>query len=330
MIDPLEGGSRDRDHRADSAAPTSHYTAMPAPFDDLRLRMPAHASLEKLAILAADGEITVSADRRVVEQSDEAAYWCARAAAEVRVAAALSALGAEWTLLHSVAVTAAETVSHLAIGPSGVFVISTENRTGVTVAGAFSSRIDQAVRRVRSALAGASGVEVPVTGVIAVVGAHRLARRRRDDAIELHDHEVLDLLEGPDVLSADEVERVADAAVLRTTWSTRSHADTDTSWISTTLATPLADAAKAAALAGTRNRISAPQPGEVVAAPDLRPSTETDMAEPSRSDRPARVIRGENGNVAKTALVITGAALMLPLVGAVATGALTLLFGLVG
>ena len=54
------------------------------------------------------------------------------AMAELSVAAVLSALGDDWTVLHSVRADSA-TLDHVVIGPPGVLIISTKNHAGEKV-----------------------------------------------------------------------------------------------------------------------------------------------------------------------------------------------------
>ena len=60
--------------------------------------------------------------------------WYRGALGELRVASVLSALGPQFTVLHSVPVGGGDSdIDHIVIGPSGVFTISTKNHSGQRV-----------------------------------------------------------------------------------------------------------------------------------------------------------------------------------------------------
>lgn len=66
----------------------------------------------------------------------DARSWYRGALGELRVASILSALGPQFTVLHSVPVGAGDSdidIDHIVIGPSGVFTINTKNHSGQRV-----------------------------------------------------------------------------------------------------------------------------------------------------------------------------------------------------
>jgi hypothetical protein len=64
----------------------------------------------------------------------DARSWYRGALGELRVASILSALGPQFTVLHSVPVSADDSdIDHIVIGPSGVFTINTKNHSGQRV-----------------------------------------------------------------------------------------------------------------------------------------------------------------------------------------------------
>lgn len=109
---------------------------------------------------------------------------------DLEVGRALSLLGAEWTVLHSIPIGAAgwET-DHLVIGPAGVFIVHTKNYTGqsVWVAGrAFMveghrlphiRRAESDIGQVELLLGMATGIAVVATAVIAVMDPEDLSVR---------------------------------------------------------------------------------------------------------------------------------------------------------
>lgn len=204
---------------------------------DLRNRVPAHALLEKLTGFVATGELRLDPDPRWSFISEDARSWYVGALGERRVAAELSALPPEWTVLHSVPVgRGTSDIDHVAIGPAGVFTINSKHHAGASawvgdhamyVGGARVDYLRAAsyeARRASSMLSHASGLTVPVTGLITLVGARRLNVKQRP-AAEMHvdvvrlEH-LLQRIQTRREFSDEQVARIASAACRFGTWHT--------------------------------------------------------------------------------------------------------------
>lgn len=229
------------DARGDAAgtalAPSGHPAPAVLAHDaDLRHRLPAHALLAKLAELDALGLFAVPGRRRSYVH-DEALPWYRGALGERRMARLLSALGPEWTVLHSVPIGRGDgDVDHVAIGPPGVFSINTKRHPGkaVWVGGRTAMVAGQRVhhvtasaheaRRVSALLSQASGIAVAATGIVALVDAGRVTVRTRpefpDVAVAVLRAEDVRrfLLGGRRAHSDEEVRRIAEAAASASTW----------------------------------------------------------------------------------------------------------------
>lgn len=118
-------------------------------------------------------------------RTDERA-WRIGADGEEAVAAQFTALGPQWRVLHAVPVgDRGADIDHVVIGPGGVFTVNAKNhpKASVWVGGdtvmvnghrvpyVRSSRFE--AKRASRLLAEHVGLPVPVSGVIAVVGARR-------------------------------------------------------------------------------------------------------------------------------------------------------------
>jgi len=94
---------------------------------DLAQRAPGHSLIEKLLDEWNQGRIHFGDQPHTVVIDEDARGWYWGVLGEQRVAATLSTLGPEWTVLHSVPVGKGSTdIDHIAIGPAGVFTLNTK------------------------------------------------------------------------------------------------------------------------------------------------------------------------------------------------------------
>lgn len=128
--------------------------------------------------------------------SDESRPWYVGALGELDVARRLESLGPGWTVLHSVPIgTRGSDIDHLVVGPAGVFTINTKFHEGarvwvasrrLLVNGQAKDHLRNArfeTTRTQKLLSAASGTEVPVRGLIAIVGAKEIKIRERPEDV---------------------------------------------------------------------------------------------------------------------------------------------------
>ena len=203
---------------------------------DLRQRVPGHSLIDELLHQWDVGAIHLTERSDEVVIDDEAVSWYRGVIGERRVASLLAQLGEAWTVLHSVPVGSGSTdIDHVVIGPSGVFTINTKYSPGkdiwaagvnLQVSGHGQRHIHNSIRevvRAAGALASATGLDVPVTGVIVFVDPSRIVLRERPgdgshDIRVVSDRELLDTIRGTTMLLPQELERIVDAAVRPETW----------------------------------------------------------------------------------------------------------------
>lgn len=206
------------------------------PDDDLAPNRPGETLLGRAEAGGARGRPARLLARLLGRGAAEAA-WRGRLAAERRFGAALDAcapLG--WRTLHSIPLPGQDQVSHLAIGPGGVFAFRTVHCPGGrlrvdgdTVRGPRlpgGSRGEPEVRlcrraaqRAAHALSRGRGEPVPVRAVLALVGAARVERSRAPDDVRLlreRDLGAFAALGG--VLKPETVDAVYHTARDRRTW----------------------------------------------------------------------------------------------------------------
>jgi hypothetical protein len=199
--------------------------------------VPAHSLLEKLSCFAERGELRLAANPRHSVVSAEARPWYLGAIGERRVAWELRGLAPGWTVLHSVPVgRGTSDIDHVAIGPAGVLTINAKHHAGADawvgdhamyVAGApvdYLRNASYEARRASAMLSRASGMTVPVTGIITLVGVSRLTLKQRPSA-EMHVDVVrmenlLERLETRREFSDEQVSRIVAAACRFGTWHT--------------------------------------------------------------------------------------------------------------
>lgn len=204
---------------------------------DLRYRIPAQSLLELIVDLHAEGGFEASRDGKRLYPTEKVKSWYNGAIGERRVAAILSSLGPEWTVLHSVPVGRdGSDIDHVLIGPAGVFTLNTKHHRGksawvagntMMIGGTKVPYIYKATSEARSAAAAlskASGLTVEVAGLIVLVGTSTLTIRERphpgDVAIGVvEDRDLLYSLSTRRLYSEEQVRRIADAAAQPATWS---------------------------------------------------------------------------------------------------------------
>lgn len=199
-------------------------------------RAPGQALIEKLLSEWDAGRIRPSGPDQV-EIDDEARGWYWGVLGERRVAAYLDQLPREWTVLHSLPIGSGMTdVDHLAIGPSGVFVINTKYSPdskiwvagrGLLVNGSSRAAYLRAsmaeLDRVTSALSEAAGFAVPVVAAIVFVAPQSLTVREPagwdGQTVEvIPEAGIYRLLDRRRELSDEQLSRVVEVAVRPETW----------------------------------------------------------------------------------------------------------------
>lgn len=152
---------------------------------------------------------------------------------EIEVGEALDRLGADWHVLHALPVDEDHAdIDHLVIGPSGVFVVSTKNHTGMDVWASQRTFLVAGVRyphirdmeyemgRAERLLTAAAGRPVEVSGILAVVAPKSLlVREKQRDVAVLESSNIVGwLLRHKRVLAPSDVEQFGAAASLASTW----------------------------------------------------------------------------------------------------------------
>lgn len=124
--------------------------------------------------------------------SDDSRPWYVGALGERRVASLLEQLGDEWIVLHSVPIgTRGSDIDHVVVGAEGVFTINAKFHEGarvwvgsrrLLVNGQATDHLRNTryeATRTQKLLSAAAGTDVPVTGIIAIVGAKQITIRER-------------------------------------------------------------------------------------------------------------------------------------------------------
>jgi hypothetical protein len=204
---------------------------------DLAQRAPGHSLIEKLLDEWNQGRIHFGDQPDTVEIDENARGWYWGVLGEQRVAATLSTLGPEWTVLNSVPVGAGNTdIDHIAIGPAGVFTLNTKYSPGAKVWAAGHGLLVSGKHRERylrnsllertraaTALSSAAGFAVPVESAIVFVDPAKLTIEAPPlwDNTALHvvsESGLLPLLTSRRELSDEQLTTVMDAALRAETW----------------------------------------------------------------------------------------------------------------
>jgi hypothetical protein len=220
-----------------------HAASAPMRHGNLRDRVAGQSLFTELARLQSKGEFNVDSIRGRVHVGTEARSWYTGLLGERRVAAILSQLGPDVTVLHSVPVgTKSSDIDHIVISQAGVFTINTKNHPGHTawVAGygmmigsAKVSHVRNAVHEAKRAsrlLSARSGLTVPVAAIVALVGVTKLTTKAPpigDGApvSVVRDFDLLRSLSGAPVFSLEQVQRIVAIAVRPETWAVPADAD---------------------------------------------------------------------------------------------------------
>lgn len=132
--------------------------------------------------------------------SDESRPWYLGALGELDVANRLGSLGDAWTVVHSVPIgTRGSDIDHVVVGAAGVFTINTKfhkdarvwvSSRKLLVNGQAKDHLRNSryeATRTQKLLSTAAGMEVAVTGVIAIVGAKQITIREQPADIAVLD-----------------------------------------------------------------------------------------------------------------------------------------------
>jgi hypothetical protein len=169
--------------------------------------------------------------------------WYRGALGEELVGEVLDHLGPEWDVLHGVPISSGvSTIDHLAVGPAGVFAISTKNHSGfevdvsgdvLTVGGQAQAHIlevrNQAARAA-ALLTAAANRPVEVEAVLVIVNPQKLTiRPQPTDAVVIASAQLERWLSRRDRrMEGEAVAAISDVADRDSTWHTAPapHADT--------------------------------------------------------------------------------------------------------
>ncbi|WP_454151492.1 nuclease-related domain-containing protein [Microbacterium lacticum] len=132
--------------------------------------------------------------------SDESRPWYVGALGELDVASRLDSLGDEWTVLNSAPIgTRGSDIDHVVVGAAGVFTINTKFHEGARVwVGSHRLLVNGQAKdhlrntryeatRTQKLLSAAAATDVPVGGVIAIVGAKQITIREQPADIAVLD-----------------------------------------------------------------------------------------------------------------------------------------------
>jgi hypothetical protein len=226
-----------REPQAQYDRPASFVTIDSGAEPDLRSRIPAQSLMEQLTRLRAEGGFEKVANGRRILVPAAALPWYIGAVGERRVAAILSRLGPEWTVLHSVPVGIdGSDIDHVLIGPPGVYTLNTKHHPGrsawvagrnMQIAGhpePYLYKAASEARRAEKLLTKASGITVEAAGVIVLVGVTSLSIKAKPEGGDVtlgvvRDRDLLAALRSRRIYSDEQVKRIADAAVRPDTWS---------------------------------------------------------------------------------------------------------------
>lgn len=168
--------------------------------------------------------------------SDASWPWYRGALGEIAVGRILAGLGPEWLVLHAVPVGSGwADIDHVLVGPAGVFTLNTKNhaRQSIWVAGQTLMVSGKKLRHLHNSaheaarasklLSTAVGAAVDVTAIVVIVEPQRLTIKEKPrQVVVLSDRQLLAFLRRRHaVLDAEQVQRVAEAAVNARTWHTK-------------------------------------------------------------------------------------------------------------
>lgn len=203
---------------------------------DISGALPGAAARQRaIAERQAQGPLRHLLARAIAARTDERA-WRIGADGEEAVADQLAKLGTTWRLLHAVRVGERDSdIDHVVIGPAGVFTVNAKHHphTSVWVGGDTFMVNGQRVpyirnsrheaRRASRLLTQHAGFPVQVTGLIAVMGAHKgfkVKKQPEDGAVFVIQRRRIGqhLRRLPTRLSAREIDAIYEVARRSTTW----------------------------------------------------------------------------------------------------------------
>lgn len=173
---------------------------------------------------------------RLIGQHTEERAWRIGADAEGDVGGRLAKLGSGWQVLHAVPVgDRGSDIDHVVIGPAGVFTINTKHHpeANVWVAGDtikvngqnryYVRNSRHEAERASRLLSTRAGIQVPVHGLIVVMGAQRgftVKHQPKDGAVSVLTRKALcgHLRSRPVILDGATVDRIYQAARHLATW----------------------------------------------------------------------------------------------------------------
>ena len=176
--------------------------------------------------------------------TDDARSWYVGALGERHVARLLEPLGDEWTVLHSVPIgTRGSDIDHVVVGTAGVFTINTKfhedarvwvGSRRLLVNGQATDHLRNTryeATRTQKLLSAAAATDVPVGGVIAIVGAKQITIREQPADIAVLDAARLTRWLKKQKPRLDQVQTVALSALVRdaATWTSESQHQPDIS-----------------------------------------------------------------------------------------------------
>ncbi len=206
---------------------------------DLRDRVPAHSLIDELLRQRQSGGIHMDATGRRLMVSEEAEAWYRGALGERHVAAILSDLSDDWSVLHSIPIGKGNSdIDHVAIGPSGVYSINTKFSPGKKIwVGGYGMYVGGTARphyvrnalleaqRASEALSAATGLTVPVTGLIVFVDPASITHKAAAGAGEyrptievIASSALCERLDSIREFSDEQIARIVEAAVRPETW----------------------------------------------------------------------------------------------------------------
>jgi hypothetical protein len=200
------------------------------PTDLASIQPGQHIAEQALALREAAPFRTLLA-RMLHVHTDERA-WRIGTKGERAVAEQLGRLAPPWRVLHSIVLSeSGADLDHLAIGPGGVYAINSKNHPGkkvwvggntVMVNGRRQPYIGPSrseARKVSRLLSAATGFQVPVTGVVAIVNAALRVSEQPADVCVVGRRDLVDWLQKRSIsLNEEQIVQVYAAARQSTTW----------------------------------------------------------------------------------------------------------------
>lgn len=176
--------------------------------------------------------------------SDDSRPWYVGALGELDVARRLDSLGDDWAVVHSVPIgTRGSDIDHVVVGAAGAFTINTKSHGDARVwvgsrrllvngqATDYLRNTRYEATRTQKLLSTAAGAEIPVTGVIAIVGAKQITIREQPTDIAVLDAARLIRWLKKQKPQLDQAQTVTLSTLVRNaaTWSSEPHHQSDIS-----------------------------------------------------------------------------------------------------